>query len=99
MENGPSQIVPAEVVWVFNGAGGQFPSGVFGDLAKAEAWIAEHRLSGTLTLYQVNEGAYDWSIRNGLFTPRKPEHIAADFIGRFAGGQQHHHYENGQRDT
>lgn len=84
-------------VWVFNGVGGQFPAGVFSDLQKAEAWIARHRLSGTVTLYHVDRGVYDWSIENGLFTPKKPHHSTPEFIGRFAGGQEHHHYENGLR--
>ncbi len=86
-------------VWVFNGTGGQFPSGVFSDLNKAEAWIAKHRLSGTATLYHLDVGAYDWSIENGFFKPKKPHHSEPDFIARFAGGQQHHHYENGQRQA
>jgi hypothetical protein len=86
-------------VWVFNGVGGQFPAGVFSDLGKAEAWIAKHHLSGTATLYQVDCGAYDWFVANGFFTPKKPHHSTPEFIGRFAGGQQHHHYENGQRQA
>jgi hypothetical protein len=99
MESDPSPIVPLEVVWVFNGTGAHFPSGVFSDLTLAEAWIAKHRVSGTLTLYYVDEGAYDWAIRNGFFVPRKPEHTYPSFIGRFTGGQQHHHYENGEREA
>ena len=62
----PSQ--PLEAVWVFNGSGSHFPSGVFTTAEKAEAWIQKRSLSGTLTLYHVDEGAYDWSIRNALFT-------------------------------
>ena len=62
----PSQ--PLEAVWVFNGSGSHFPSGVFTTAEKAEAWILKRSLSGTLTLYHVDEGAYDWSIRNALFT-------------------------------
>jgi hypothetical protein len=81
-------------VWVFNGVGGKFPAGVFSNLERAEAWIAKHRLSGTATLYTVDVGAYDWSIENGWFEPKKPHHLEPDFIGRFAGGQQHHHYED-----
>ncbi len=66
-------------------------------MEKAEDWIAKHALSGTLTLYPVDEGAYDWSIRNGFFTPRKPHHSQSEFIGACTGGQRHHHYEKGQR--
>jgi hypothetical protein len=84
-------------VWVFNGNNSQFPSAVFTATEKAEEWIQRHNLSGTLTLYHVDEGAYDWSIRNALFSPHKPHHSTPDFIGRFAGGQRHFHYEDGQR--
>jgi len=80
-------------------AGAQFPAGIFTDLGIAESWIARHKLSGTLTLYRVDEGAYDWSIRNDFFKPYKPNHFQPEFIGRFSGGQQHHHYESGQRKT
>ena len=86
-------------VWVFNGIGGQFPAGVFSDLEKAEARIAKHRLNGTATLYHVDHGAYDWSIENGYFTPSKPHHNQPEFKGSFAGGQQHHHYEDGRRQA
>jgi hypothetical protein len=99
MESDTPNIAPLEIVWVFSGAGSHFASGVFSDLAIAEAWIAKHRVSGTLTLHHVDEGAYDWSIRNGFFVPRNPEHTHPNFIGRFTGGQQHHHYENGEREA
>jgi hypothetical protein len=93
-----SDTKPREV-WVFNGVGGQFPAGVFSDLGKAEAWIAKHRLSGTATLYPLDNGAYDSSIESGSFKPKKPHQFEPEFIGRFAGGQQHHHYEDGQRQA
>src|SRR5579863_5951730 len=93
----PPVAQPLQEVWVFNGIKSQFPSGVFTTTEKAEEWIHKHGLSGTLTLYHVDEGAYDWSIRNALFTPHKTHHFQPDFIGRFAGGQQHFHYEDGKR--
>jgi hypothetical protein len=48
--------------WVFNGGGGRFPSGVFSTREKAEAWINQHGLSGVLTKYPLDEGAWDWAI-------------------------------------
>ncbi|MCL4783528.1 MAG: hypothetical protein KJZ70_10880 [Bryobacterales bacterium] len=99
MDQAPPESSRLESVWVFSGAGGRFPAGVFSNLGAAEAWIAKHRLSGTLTLYHLDEGAYDWSVRNGFFTPKKPEHTRPEFVGRFAGGQQHHHYADGKREA
>ncbi len=84
-------------VWVFNGNGANFPAGVFSDLDKLDAWVRKHGLSGMATLYHVDVGAYDWSVENGFFKPHKPHHSEPDFIGRFAGGEEHYHYENGTR--
>jgi hypothetical protein len=86
----------APTVWVFNGSRGSFPSGVFSTRERAEAWIATHRLTGLLTMYRLDVGAWDWAMQNGRFTPKKPEHTTAQFIGRFAGGDVHVHYEDGQ---
>jgi len=85
---------PDGSIYVFNG-GGNFPSGIFSSPEKAEEWISANGLTGILTEYAVDFGAYDWSIRNGHFRPSKPKHETADFIGRFGSGSQHNHYENG----
>jgi hypothetical protein len=64
-------------VWVFHGEGARFASGVFTSKEKAAQWIEDRRLSGVLTAYPLDEGAYDWAIRNGFFiatnesTPRR----------------------------
>jgi hypothetical protein len=86
----------AATVWVFNGSGRSLPSGVFSTREQAESWIREHRLTGLLTMYRLDVGAYDWATSHGLFTPKKPEHSTAEFIGRFSGGDVHFHYENGE---
>ena len=90
-------------VWVFTGAqsstsmNAAFPSGVFSSIEVAENWIGRHSLSGTLTLYRMDVGAYDWAIANGFFTPSKTHHQTPEFIGRFSGGDNHYHYESGSR--
>lgn len=91
-------------VWVFTGARSSpsdstptFPSGVFSSLEVAEAWIKQHALSGTVTLYRMDVGAYDWAVANGYFAPSKPHHRTSEFIGRFSGGDVHYHYEVGLR--
>lgn len=86
-------------VWIFNGQGGRFPGSVFIDKSVAEDWIRKHKLTEVLTLYPLNEGAYDWAIRKGYFTPSKEKEKLPDFIGSFSSaGQEHHHYLDGELD-
>ena len=93
------KIEGSKVLWVFNGAGGRFPAGVFTAKELAERWIATHRLSGTLTAYPLDVGAYDWAVEAGLFTPKRDEHSSPEFIGTFtSASQEHFHYENGSGD-
>lgn len=90
-------------VWVFTSMRAPtsttptFPSGVFSSIETAEAWIKLHRLSGILTLYRVDVGAYDWALANDYFRPSKPHHKTPEFIGRFSGGDVHYHYEEGTK--
>ncbi len=86
-----------DTIWVFCGSGhSNFPSGVFSRREIAEAWIKQHSCSGTLTLYPVDQGAYDWAIERGTFRPDKPEHYAPAFIESFSdAAQEHYYYENG----
>ncbi|MFZ5531631.1 MAG: DUF7710 domain-containing protein [Pseudomonadota bacterium] len=87
-----------ETVWIFNAAGATFPGGVFGSLEQAESWISKHGLSGTLTEYPLDAGAYDWAVSLGYFQPKKPEHESAKFVGAFTSSRQtHFHYEAGSR--
>jgi len=89
-----------ERIWVFNGVGGRFPGGVFTDVGRAEAWIAEHGLTGTLTAYPVDVGVYDWAVAEGLFRSRKPHQASPEFIGRFTtASMEHRHYEGGMCRT
>lgn len=81
-------------VWVFNGAKAAFPSGVFTSRENAEAWITEHKLEGTLTLYPLDQSAYDHAIANGWFNPQSPNQKLPEFIQRFtSASQEHYHYE------
>jgi hypothetical protein len=86
-------------IWVFHGINGRFASGVFDTLQLAETWISQHKLTGVLTAYPLNTGAYDWAVTNQFFTPTKEVHATAEFIGRFsAATQEHFHYADGSRD-
>lgn len=84
-----------EAVWVFNG-GGNFPSAVFSTRERAEVWIAERGLSGTLTRYPVDVPVYDWAVASGAFKPRRPDQSEPRFIGAFSSAsQEHYHYTDG----
>ena len=93
--------VPETWVYVFNGADPQgkgrasFPGGVFSSRETAEAWIVRHRLSGVLTAYPLDEGAYDWAVEHGWFKPKRDDQRTPAFVGRFGLGYRHWHYEDG----
>lgn len=87
----------AGFVWLFHGAGGRFASGVFTTQERAEVWIALHGLSGVLTRYAVDAGAYEQAVADRSFRPSQPQHYTAEFIQRFADGSVHQHYEAGSR--
>lgn len=91
----PSENEPQRI-WVFNGERSVLPSGVFSSRGLAESWIAEHKLSGILTAYPLDQGAYQWAIQQGVFTPTEDYQQEAKFIGRFTSAAlEHYHYENG----
>jgi len=83
-------------VWVFKAEKATFASGVFDRRELADAWILSNRLSGVLTWYPMNEGTYDWAVRNDRFKPKRDDQTTPEFIGRFtAAAQEHYHYERG----
>ena len=93
-------MIEAERVWVFNGGKGDFPGGIFTELDRAEQWIEQHGLTGTLTAYPLDTGVYEWAIAKGLFRPVEPHQATSHFIGRFtSASMEHHHYEDGRRQT
>jgi hypothetical protein len=86
-------------VWVFNGSGGQFPSGAFTTVEAAEVWIRKHKLSGVLTWYPLDTGVYEWTIDKKYFLPRKDYQTTPVFIQRFSSAYTgHYHYTDGSRD-
>lgn len=85
-------------VWVFNGEGAQFPAGVFSSRDKAVAWIQRHGLTGLLTQYPLDEGVYDWAVREAVFRPKSEKHTSATFVQRFTSASQaHFHFEHGKQ--
>lgn len=86
-----------EFVWVFNGEGARFPSGVFRTKQLAYAWIEKHGLTGVLTGYPLDEGTFDWAVRNGTFKPKSEKHLTPGYMQAFtAGAQPHYHFDNGK---
>ena len=85
--------------WIFNGSNSRFCSGVFSSRENAEKWIYKYKLSGLLTLYPIDESAYDWAINKHFFSPSKDSEKTAEFIQKFtSASQEHYHYENGELD-
>ncbi|HDS1836367.1 MULTISPECIES: hypothetical protein [Stenotrophomonas] len=83
-------------IWVFHGAGARFAGGVFVSRESGLTWAAKHSLTGVLTRYPLNEGAYDQALRLGTFTPKRPEQREALFIGGFTcASMEHVHVEDG----
>jgi len=91
-------LVPVNPIWVFNGEDGRFPGGVFSSRERAEAWIRSRSLTGVLTAYPLDEGCFDWALREGLITGRARERgDEPAFVGSFSSASQDHfHYENGE---
>ena len=52
--------------WIFNGSNRKFCSGLFSSKQNAENWIKKYHLSGSLTLYPIDESAYNW-VNNNIF--------------------------------
>ena len=76
---------------------GRFCSGVFSTKEKAEEWIKKYELNGVLTIYPVDEAAYDWAIRMGYFKAKKENESTPDFVAGFSSASQiHFHYEHGE---
>ena len=81
-------------VWVFNGEGGTFPSGIFASKEAAEAWIKANKLSGCLTKYPVGVSVYDWALAEGYWAPMQEHQRESQFIQRFNSAHlEHYHYE------
>ena len=92
-------MLPERNVWVFNSGERGFPGGIFTDRTVADVWIATHRLTGVLTAYPIDEGCYDFAVRNGLLSSRAFEQNKdnATFIGSFSSASlEHFHYEDGK---
>lgn len=85
--------VEAQLVWVFNTQSNSFPRALFTTKDAAEEWINKYCLSGTLSLYPVDIGSYEYSVRNGHFMPNGKHQTTAEFINKFGVAINHYHYD------
>lgn len=98
MQNLNENIVPGFTVWIFEGEdlpqrSACHPSAVFSSLKKASEWIGDHRLSGLLTGYVIDEPAFERSLRLGTV----PKHQQSGALRQvWAGGEQHYHVKDGE---
>lgn len=88
-----------KTVWVFNGERSSLPAGVFSSRNLGDEWICNHCLSGTLSEFPLDQGAYDHAIQRNLFCPRKAHESQPEFISDFSPRLSHYHYKDGRCDT
>jgi hypothetical protein len=90
-------MVPESAVWVFTGTGAAFAAGVFSTRERAELWISDRKLTGTLTAYPVDAGVLDWALSEGLVSESVRLKVKdPKFVASFSSAmQEHHHYEGG----
>jgi hypothetical protein len=92
-------VTDVDYIWIFHGEGARFASGVFTTEDLALEWVARHRLTGVVTQYPVNAGAYDEAIANGWFRPSKPHHGTPTHVAGFSPGHTEHiHVRDGKFD-
>ncbi len=85
----------SNMVWVFS-ANSSFPAGIFSTFNQAKSWIAQHQLTGVLTEYPLDTGAYDWCVEKHYFQPKSAHHASPSFIAQFTcGAMTHYHFEDG----
>lgn len=84
-----------KTVWIFHGDGAHFASGVFESEEQGLSWCLRHKLSGTLTQYEIGDGCYDIAVRNGSFHPSKQHHGSPSHVATFSPSLWHVHILNG----
>ena len=95
-------MIEAEQVWVFNGMQeGASHVGSSRSLDQAERLDQEEPASPAPSLYTPwTLGSTIGLLPEGYFQVKKPHQATADFIGRFtSASMEHHHYQDGQRQT
>jgi hypothetical protein len=85
-------------VWVFSGAKGRFPGGIFSSPQNAEEWIRVNCLTGLLTKYPLDQGSFDWAQQQGFVSPKLLDRADSEFVASFSSASfEHYHYEDGDR--
>jgi len=86
----------AAEVWIFVGDTGRFPSAVFERVEDARQWIRTNNLTGTLTLYPLNQGVFDWALANSHFELKAGRAATPSLVQNFSSAyQEHYHFEAG----
>ncbi len=107
IERAPLRLNESNAIWLFVGTNEDklirkrflFPSAAFRRLEDAERLIRRYRCAGIITQYPLDEGAYDWAVRNGVFKPKQPKHYETPFIETFTDASQpHEHYNRDESD-
>lgn len=78
-------------VWVFQCKSAE--AGVFTEFRLAALWARQHKVSGLLTRFPLNQGIYDWAVENDYLTEKQIGHGRE---GLYLGTFKHFHFENGE---
>jgi hypothetical protein len=83
-------------VWVFMGEGAEFPSGIFARKTKAEVWIKDGNLTGTLMVFPLNEGTYQCARKLGILAEDEMGRTDPEYVQRYySSRQENYHYVKG----
>ncbi len=102
LRNERDNVKPEKGMWVFVGDNSNFPSGIFTEYENAKSWIERYNLSGTLSIFPIDEGVFDWAIKNNALTikdEKKSEQSNDPFFisSCLPASLDHYHFENGKR--
>ena len=87
-------------VWVFMGASGTNPMGIWSSLDAAHKYIHDEQLSGSLTAFGIDQPVYDWAIKTGRFKPKGDQHKSLKFRQTFSNQHQEHYtFREGRCDA
>jgi hypothetical protein len=85
-------------IWVFTPYGRYFPAGIWTTRDAAEKWISEVSADGMLSVYILDESAYESNVRFGhlRLDLGKLDRRSAECKRTFTTAVDHFHYEQGR---
>jgi hypothetical protein len=91
---------PGTNLWVFTPNGRCFPAGIWTSREAADKWISEVGADGVLSVYILNESAYESNVRfeHLRLDLGKLDRRSAEYKRTFTTAVDHFHYEGGRAE-